>query len=250
MTDKINIISVMRIDLENFQEVERDEAFDYAPHRRKRRKKNNFLKIIISLVLVLVVLGLVFYITLKFFIGPIVKTVDGLPSSFPNSLDLYQPDRAKIAVENQAGREKMLTGLKSMPDWVLTLFLNFLSDDLKKKLADNFGDNMNINKNFSVNDLKEAIETVDLNKTQTVNLSWQGLDKTKEEIAAYYKQKLNESNFQFKENLDDYQINLGFWKDNIFGIMSFSDNKQTIDGGVKYNSDVDMTVNYLSEFKK
>ncbi|MEK7072732.1 MAG: hypothetical protein AAB969_04125, partial [Patescibacteria group bacterium] len=62
--------------------------------------------------------------------------------------------------------------------------------------------------------------------------------------------KLQESNFQFKENLSDYQINLGFWKDDVFGIMSFSDKKKDIDGGVKYNSDVNITVNYLNELKK
>ena len=80
-------------------------------------------------------------------------------------------------------------------------------------------------------------------------MSWNSVDKTKEELAAYYKQKLAASNFEFKENLGDYQINLGFWKDDIFGLMSFSDKKDAIDGGVKYNSDVNITVNYLNELK-
>lgn len=250
MTDNDLIPSPMRIDLENFQEVERDEAFDYAPHRRKRKKKNNLVKILIAVILTLLVVGVIGYLTLKFFIGPIVKTVDGLPGDFPDGLSLYQVDKAQINLENQAGKEKMIAGLKSMPDWVLTLFLNSLSNDLKKKLADNFGDDININKNFSVDDLKTALREVDLNKTNTVNLSWNGLDKTKEELAAYYKEKLQESNFQFKESLGDYQINLGFWKDDVFGIMSFSDKKEDIEGGVQYNSNVDMTVNYLNELKK
>mgnify|MGYP001558798102 CR=1 FL=1 len=241
----------MRIDLENFQAIERDEAFDWAPRKRRRKRKHhNFIKIFIAIVLTILLLALVGYLALKFFIGPIVKTVDGLPSDFPTDLSLYQADRAEINLENQIGKARMIDGLKSMPDWVLTIFLNLLSNDLKKKLADNFGDNINIPNNFSVDDLKKALATVDLNKAETVNLSWTGLDKTKEEIAAYYKQKLQESNFQFKENLSDYQINLGFWKDDVFGIMSFSDKKKDIDGGVKYNSDVNITVNYLNELKK
>ena len=43
--------------------------------------------------------------------------------------------------------------------------------DLKKQLADNFGDDINIPKNFSVDDLKESLNEIDVNKTQTVNLS-------------------------------------------------------------------------------
>lgn len=240
----------MRINLENFQASARDEVFGWALRKRKRKRKHhNFLKILIAITLTILLLGLMGYLILKFFIGPIVKTVDGLPSDFPTAISLYQVDKAEISLENRAGKEKMIAGLKSMPDWVLTIFLNFLSNDLKKKLADNFGDNINIPKNFSVDDLKEALKTIDLNKTETVNMSWQGLDKTKEEIAAYYKKKLQENNFQFKESLGDYQINLGFWKDNIFGIMSFYDKKEDISSGVKYNSNVDITVNYLNELK-
>ncbi len=239
----------MRIDLDNYQDIERDEAFDYTPRRRRRKKKRSFIKIMAALLVAILVVTIIGYLTLKFFIGPIIKTVDGLPNDFPTGIDFYQTDQAQINLENQAGKEKMISGLIAMPDWVLNLFLNFLSDDLKKQLADNFGDNINIPKNFSVTDLKQAIDSVDLEKTKTVNLSWNSVDKTKEELAAYYKQKLAASNFEFKENLGDYQINLGFWKDDIFGLMSFSDKKDAIDGGVKYNSDVNITVNYLNELK-
>jgi len=240
----------MKIDLENFEDIERDKSFDYGYSRKKRKKKNNLIRILIAIVVSLLIVLLIAYLTLKFFVVPIVKTVDGLPGDFPAGIDFYQPDQAKINLEDQVGKEKMISGLKSMPDWVLTLFLNFLSEDLKKQLADNFGDDINIPKNFSVDDLKESLNEIDVNKTQTVNLSWAGVDKTKEEIAAYYKQKLKASNFEFKENLTDYQINLGFWKDGVFGLMSFTDQKQEIDGGVKYNSDVDITVNYLNELQK
>ncbi|MDO8669588.1 MAG: hypothetical protein Q7K65_04820 [Candidatus Buchananbacteria bacterium] len=240
----------MRIDLENFQEIERDEAFDWAPKKRKgRRRKPRFIKILIALILTLLIVILIGYLTLKFFVGPIVKTVDGLPLDFPADMPFYETDQAKINLEDSAGKAKIIAGLKSMPDFVLTLFLNVLSDDLKRKLADNFGDDINIPKNFSVDDLKEALKTVDLDKTRTVNLSWPSLGKTKEEIAAFYKQKLQENNFQFKENLTDYQINLGFWKDGIFGLMSFSDKKEDVEGGIKYNTQADITVNYLNELK-
>jgi len=240
----------MRIDLDNFQDIERDEAFNWSlRQKRHRRRQPTFLKALLALVLVLLIVGLIGFLTLKFFIGPIIKTVDGLPSDFPQDISIYQSEQAVINLENPNGRAKVISGLQAMPDWMLTMFLNFLSEDLKKKLADNFGDNININKNFSVDDLKKAISEVDFHQTNTVNLSWNGLDKTKEELAAYYKQKLQASHFEFKENLSDYQINLGFWKDDVFGIMSFTDKKTNIDGGVKYNSDVDITVNYLNELK-
>lgn len=239
----------MRIDLDNYQDIERDEAFDYAPKKRRRSKKRSLLKMLAAIFVAILLVAFIGYLTLKFFIGPIVKTVDGLPSDFPIGIDFYQGDQAIINLENQAGKQKMIAGLKAMPDWVLNMFLNFLSDDLKKKLADNFGDEINIPKNFSVNDLKQALKDVDLDQTKTVNLSWAGIDKTKEELAAYYKQKLTASNFEFKENLGDYQINLGFWKDDVFGIMSFADKKDSSDGGIKYNSDVNITVNYLHDLK-
>ena len=98
--------------------------------------------------------------------------------------------------------------------------------------------------------MKKAIKATNLEKIQTVNIAWEKIDKTKEEIAAYYKEKLAAADFQFKENLSDYQINLGFWKNDIFGIISFIDKKEDIEGGVKYNTQVDMTVNYLNDLKK
>src|SRR3989344_1317175 len=240
----------MRIDLENFQEMERDEAFDYAPYRRPRKKRHKFLKILIALIVTFLIVGLIGYLTLRFVVGPVVKTVDALPGDFPADLTLYDPASAKITLNTPASRQKLISGLKAMPDWVLTLFLNFLSDGLKEKLADNFGDNINIPKDFSVDDLKEAIKILDLEKTQTVNVSWDKIDRTKEEIAAYYKQKLAAANFEFKENLSDYQIDLGFWKNDILGVISFTDKKEDIAGGVKYNSRVDLTVNYLNNLKK
>lgn len=233
--------------MENFQEMERDEAFDYAPYRKPRRKRPKFLKILAALIVAFLVIGLIGYLTLRFIVGPVVKTVDALPIDFPAGISLYNSSSAKITLNTSASRQKLIGGLKSMPDWLLTLFLNFLSDDLRKKLADNFGDNINIPKDFSADDLKEAIKTLDLEKTQTVNVSWDKIDKTKEEIAAYYKQKLEAADFEFKENLSDYQIDLGFWKNNIFGVISLVDKKEDLAGGVKYNSQVDMTVNYLNK---
>ena len=129
----------MRIDLDNYQDIERDEAFDYTPRRRRRKKKRSFIKIMAALLVAILVVTIIGYLTLKFFIGPIIKTVDGLPNDFPTGIDFYQTDQAQINLENQAGKEKMISGLIAMPDWVLNLFLNFLSDDLKKQLADNFG---------------------------------------------------------------------------------------------------------------
>ncbi|OGY51047.1 MAG: hypothetical protein A3B89_01960 [Candidatus Buchananbacteria bacterium RIFCSPHIGHO2_02_FULL_40_13] len=240
----------MKIDLNDFQAMERAESFDYIPYRKRGKRKHKFIKILLALVLALLTIGLMAYLTLKFIVGPIVQTVDSLPADFPAELALDDASKTQITLNTPASRQKLISGLKAMPDWVLTLFLNFLSDDLKEKLADNFGDNTNIPKDFTASDLKKAIKATNLEKIQTVNIAWEKIDKTKEEIAAYYKEKLAAADFQFKENLSDYQINLGFWKNDIFGIISFIDKKEDIEGGVKYNTQVDMTVNYLNDLKK
>ena len=237
----------MKIDLDNYQEIERDEAFDYSPRPKRRyRRRKRFLKICLFSGLFLAAILFVCYLTLRFFIGPIVKTVDSLPNDFPSELSLYQVDQAKIDLQDSQSREKLIAGLKAMPDWVLTLFVGALSDDVKAKLSQNFGDNVNIPKNFSADEIKEALKTVNLDQAKTVDLSWDFVGKTKEEIAAYYKQKLAEADFEFKENLADYEINLGFWKDGVFGTMTFADQKEN-KGQAEYGSQVEMTVNY---FKK
>jgi hypothetical protein len=236
----------MRLDLDDFEDIERDRSFNYAPRKyRKKRKWGRFIGyLLISLIVVLAIC----YLTLKFLVGPIIRTVDGLPSGFPDELAIYELDKANISFQDPESRQKIISGMRAMPDWVLTLFLNALSDDLKSKLIDNFGDDINIDNNFNIDDLKAAFKSVDLHDAQTVSLSWEGVTKTKEEIAAYYKQKLSEANFEFKENLEDYQISLGFWKDGIFGVMSFSDADDNNES--KYNkANVDMTVNYFDELK-
>lgn len=236
----------MRIDLDNYQEVERDKSFGYAP-RKKRRKKHVFFKFLIAIALSLAVVLFVAYLTIKFFVGPLVKTVDGLPDNFPQELAIYSLESASIDLQNPEGRQKVINGLRAMPDWVLNLFLNVLSDNLRLRLAENFGDEINVPKNFSIDDLKNALKTINLEDTSTINLSWINLSKTKEELAAFYKQKLAEADFEFKESLGDYEINLGFWKNDIFGTMSFADDKKE---DAEYKSDVNITVNYFDQFKQ
>ena len=233
----------MRIDLDNYQDIEKDKSFDYGGSRKKRGG-NRFLRFVLSFILSIIIVGLIGYATIKFFVGPIIKTVDGLPMDFPTELSLYNIDEATIDMQNPEGRQKVINGMRAMPDWVLNLFLNTLSDDLKGRLAKNFGSEINVPQNFSVDDLKSALENVGLENSKTINLSWDSVDKTKEEVAAFYKQKLSEADFEFKENLKDYEINLGFWKDDVFGMMSFSDDDKKTDSG--YNSDVDITVNYFN----
>jgi len=238
----------MKIDLDNYSEIERDNSFNYSSSRRqKSKKKHYFLKFLLSLFLSIIIIGIIGYITLKFVVGPIITTVDGLPDNFPTEIAVYKLNEADINLQNPESREKVINGLRSMPDWMLVLFLNLLSDNLKYKLVENFGEDINVPIDFNAKDLKLALKNVNLENSKTVNLSWDRLDKTKEEIAAYYKKKLTESNFEFKESLDDYEINLGFWKDGIFGTMNFKDNnKNSKEAG--YNSDVNISVNYLDEF--
>ena len=93
----------MKIDLNNYQEIERDNSFDYGPHR-KYRKHKKWRKLIISLTIAFFVVVIISYLIIRFFVGPIVKTVDGLPGGFPTELSIYQVDKAQINLQNQESR--------------------------------------------------------------------------------------------------------------------------------------------------
>ena len=235
----------MRIDLRDINQREISESFRSAP-RRKGRGKDLFKFFGCSFVTIVIIVA-IGYITLRFLVGPIVKTVGNLPSDFPTEFAIHSLDDASIKLQTPESREKIIEGLKSMPDWLLNIFLSALSDDLKTQLIDNFGEQINIPKNFSIDDLKKALEGVNIGDAKTVSLSWDGIAKTKEELASIYKNKLAESDFEFKEKLEDYKINLGFWKDGIFGTIVFEDDRDDSGPEVQYNSDVDIMINYFNK---
>ncbi len=226
----------MRLNLSDIK-----EDFDYRPPQEViARKSHGCLKFFGCLILILAIIFLIGCVTVKFVIGPVVQKVNELPADFPKEFALYQAEQAKIKLQTPASKQKILRVIDSLPDWALTPFLNYLSTDLKTQLAEIFGDKVNIPENFTVQELRQTLEAIDPSKTETVSLSWDNIDKSKEDLAAYYKNKLADQGFEFKENLEDYQINLGFWKEKVFGTISLSDSFKQ-DG----RAAVDMTINYL-----
>lgn len=165
--------------------------------------------------------------------------MDGLPGDFPQEFSFYQLDQAQISIQTPKAKQKIVELIKIMPDWLANPILNYFSSDLQNKLSQTFGDKAGIANNLTADDLKKAFQSLNPEQVKTVSLSWKELDKTKEGLAAYYQQKLKEANFEFKENIGDYEINLGFWKDGIFGEMIFSGGN----GGDKSNAEI--MVNYL-----
>lgn len=209
--------------------------------RRKRRKKHSCLKFLIGLIFVLITILAIVFATIKFALGPAMKAVNGLPGDFPKDLTVYQANEAQIKIQTEESKEKIIKLIKTMPNWLAAPILNWLSENLQSKVVEDFGGKLNIPQNFTAEDLKKILESTDLKKIQAVSLSWENLNKTKEELAAYYKQKLAEADFQFKENLADYQIDLGFWKDGVFGTISLSDKNGST------STDAEMKVNYLND---
>lgn len=215
---------------------------DLAPPRwsgRRRRRSFGCLKFFGCLFLLILLMAGMFYGAVYFLVGPLVVRADQLPEDFPLDFNFYQLEKAAIKIQTSESKEKILRIITSTPNWLLVPFLNYLSTDLKTQLVQTFGDDLKL-RQFTVRDLKSAIETMDPAATETVSLSWQSIDRTKEELAFAYKQQLALADFEVRENLEDYRIILGFWRENIFGAMSFEDSfRQT--GASK----VDITVNYL-----
>ncbi|MEK7167902.1 MAG: hypothetical protein AAB791_02775, partial [Patescibacteria group bacterium] len=156
---------------------------------------------------------------------------------FPKELAIYQLDQAEIKVQTDEGKKKILTLVDALPDWLVNPLLDYLSNDLKTKLGQTFNDSQ-IPKNFTAEDLKKSLENINPEEIKTVSLSWDSVGQTKEQIAAYYQDKLKGADFQIKENLADYQINLGFAKEDVFGLVSFKDAGSA-------SSQVEMIINYL-----
>ena len=202
------------------------------------------LKIFGCLIIVLAIIFFMVFLTIKMFIGPVIHTVDSLPADFPQEVAIYQLDQAKIKIQTPEAKEKILKIIESTPNWLLTPFLNYLSTNVKTQLADNFNNQIHVPQDLSVDELKKSLQSNNLKQAQTVSLSWKDINKSKEELASYYKKQLGENNFQVKENLSDYQIDLGFWKNDVFGVISLEDSFQK-DG----QSVMDMTVNYLKKIK-
>ena len=224
----------------NYQPREDQEEEDYEPEHEHKRG-HSCRNLLGCLILIIIIIGLMVWGTFKFVIGPAIQIVDKIPDDFPQEIALYQSNLAKVKVQTAESKAKVLNVLNSVPDWLSAPFLKWLSTDIKTQLVQKNLNQVSLPDNITVDALRDSLSSYNAKNDKTVSLSWDNLDKSKEEIASYYKQELEKNQFQIQESISDYDIDLGFWKDNIFGAIKIGDSYQK-DGG----SAVNMSVNYSS----
>lgn len=212
--------------------------------KKKTSLIRSFFGCLFSLVLMIIVIFGVIWVLLIFVTGPITQKVSSLPDDFPNQLLLDQINTAQIKLETPEAKEKIIGFINSLPDWLLTPVLNYLSENVRNKLSANFGDQLKVPSQVTAEDLKNILRSTTTAQTQTVTISWDELNKNKEELSAFFKEILRKENFQVQENLQDYQIDLGFWKEGIFGSLSLQD----LIAGT--SSQAEMKVNYIASSTK
>ena len=217
---------------------ELDSDIKKAKHKQlKSYDQHSCAKLFSCFLLMLaIVFAAVGYLVI-FVAGPIVKKVDELPKDFPKSLVLYQVDKAKIKVQNPIDKEKTAQLIRALPAWALNPFISYLSTEMKTQILAGNRNLTTSTANINLDDLEKALDS----KTKTVSLSWNDLNKTKEDLFDYYKNQLEISGFEVKENISDYEIDLSFLREGISGAMTIADSF-TNDN----NSLVKMTVNYLA----
>ncbi|MFA5029514.1 MAG: hypothetical protein WC518_02035 [Patescibacteria group bacterium] len=206
----------------------------------EKNRSREFIKFFGCLILALVIIFITLFAAVRLAVSPVVEKVNQLPGDFPEELAIYLPEKAEIELQTPEGKEKLLKIMGLLPNWLLKPTLAYLSNDLKAKLSQSFADKIDLSRGFTPEELKKALSSPELKKMETTSLSWKQISQPKEEVAGYYKNKLKESGFEFKENLADYEINLGFWKGDIFGLMSFKDDKEN-------QSQAKIIVNYLKK---
>lgn len=232
----------MRIELDNYRDGIEELPRIYK--KRKKKKSHTILKFFGCSVLAILTIIIITFVLLKFIVGPVVRAVDELPNDFPKELAFYKIEEAKIQLQTPESREKIVEMMGAMPDWMLNPIIDRLSFNINSQVAQTFDNSVRVPEGLDAEKLKEIFSKTDLKDTQTVSLSWDNLDMEKEEGLSFYKAKLAENGFEFKENLEDYEINLGFWKDNIFGNILFRDDESDSE-----QSQIDMTVNYLKTYE-
>ncbi len=230
----------MRIVDEEKAERSEDDVFSHGGSPRFRPGCLRFFGCWLTALIFIVLIS---FSTIRAFISPVVRQLDGLPSDFPAELTLYQPEVAKVKLQDKAERDKALNILKKTPDWLGTFIWEKLPDNVKLSLAGDFITQVADGKDYSFTDFKNYLNAtstaaVDFNM---VSLTWDGVAADKQELFDYYKNELWRNNFQFKEKITDYDLNLDFWKENIFGTVSVSTAKNNSN-----QSKIDMTVDYLN----
>lgn len=204
--------------------------------KRRRRGLARFL-FAASFMFAVIVASLGYLIV--FIAGPLVRTVDALPADFPSELAIYELDQARVKVQSAESKERLAQLLKGLPEWSLEPFRRYLTTDLKTRIAAGLKDPNLLPQNLSLGDLSDIpADNGDL--TKTVSLEWNGISKSKEELLEYYKNQLAANGFAVNEKLEDYEIDLSFFKPGVSGAMTIADSFMK-DG----DSVIRMTVDYL-----
>lgn len=218
---------------------EDEEEGDFEPAQEKKGS-HSCRNLFGCLFLIIIIIALMVWGTFRFVIGPAIVVVDQIPNDFPKEIALYQSNLAEIKVQTAESKTKVLGFLNSVPDFVSAPFLKWLSPDLKTQLVQKNFNQLTLPEKVTVDGLRNSLESYNAKNDKTVSLSWDNLNKSKTEIASYYKQELEKNHFQIEENISDYNIDLGFWKDDVFGAIKIGDSFQN------NGSQVNMTVNYSS----
>ncbi len=233
----------MRVDLQSNLLSNSQTDLRQRQNQAKGKKSHSCLKIFGCLLVFIAMLGIIAAIgwsIINFATGPLIQTVDNLPADFPKELAVREINQTKIQLETPSAKEKVLKFLNSLPNWLLTPLLNYLSESVRVQLANSFGEQLGSSTSLTVADLKNILKSASSTQAQTVSVSWQDLQQAKDALAAQYERLLQAENFQTKKNISDYDINLGFWKQGIFGNMDFKDLN-----GKTAGTNAEMKVNYL-----
>ncbi len=227
----------MRIE-ENYSKIDYPQLYRGDRNRRRPAKTIRFFLSLLFAAAIILALAI---LTVKLAVGPIMKQVESLPGDFPSGLDFYELSQAQIKIQNPASRKKIISLVGKFPDWLIEPIIKKISPDLRQELEKTFGGSSSgIDPGqLSAEEFKNILNRSELEKIKNLSLSWVGLEKTKEDLADYYKQQLQINGFEFKENIDDYEISLGFWKEGVFGEIDLS-----ASGNNPSQSDVDVNINY------
>ena len=209
-----------------------DDGEEYV----RPRKKSCGALLAFAALLFLIIAGTVYYLIISV-AAPVMKYADGLPKDFPASLALYQLDKAKITVDSPEAKQQLSQLISSVPEWALAPFASLISPDMQTQVAAAWPALSTAAGNLSLGDLGAAL---DANASSTgVTLQWDEINKTKEDLAAYYDRTLKDSGFQVAQTALGSEIDMKFIKDGISGAITFIDSFMK-DGACVMN----MTVNY------
>jgi len=208
-----------------------EQETEHRKYRKRRRSGHSCLNFFGCLSLMLIIVFAIISCLVIFVAGPIVTKVDDLPKDFPKKIAIYQIDQAKIKIQSPEGKEKALNLIGALPEWALNPFAGYLSTEIKTQIMATGADNLN----FS------GLEQALADNSQTVSLSWDDINKTKEDLADYYKTQLKSNGFEIKEDISDYEINLRFIKEGTTGAIAITDSFLKDN-----NSLMKFTINYLT----